>query len=100
MNSTTDSRLGHFHLAHLRGMATSTRGYKNALFAYWGDYAKKLDDAFYVEWAAEREEAFYSEWAAEIDPEKALEIDEAFYNEWAAEIAERLKIDGARANRF
>ena len=48
-------------------MATSTRGYKRALFDKWADRAKELDEAFYSEWATERDDAFYSQWAVERD---------------------------------
>jgi len=71
-----------------RGMATSTRGYKKALFAKWADRAAELDEAFYQEWAAELDEAFYQEWAAELDEDFCPELDDPFYKEWAAELDE------------
>ena len=64
-----------------RGMATSTRGYKKALFAKWEDRAKELDDVFYTEWSDEIEANFYSDWAAR----------ESFYSDWCARVHEQEK---------
>ena len=67
-------------------MATSTRGYKKALFAKWADRAAELDEAFYQEWAAELDEDFCPELDDPFYKEWAAELDEAYYKEWDAEL--------------
>ena len=75
-----------------RGMATSTRGYKNALFAKWADRAAELDEVF-RRWqngptVAEIDEAWRLNEALTRIRNRSSELDTAFYDKWAAELDE------------